>query len=312
MLSYSRIIQQSYRLTMRNPVLWLFGLFVVGGFNLNFLHFQHIPARQVSQSLNPIDVVAFFADHPELLALLSFSLLLFSLLSVVITNWCRIMLVLAVDQILKTKFLDVREQMGKSKYSLAPVIQVSLGTTFLTVVVAAALILPPFFVTNNPELQTILWAAAAVLFVPIAFAISCINIFTTYFVILFKQRLWPALNLGTDFFVSRWTQILGLTLLLMIIYVVCFFVGVAFIYVVRAIFDLVFGQIGRFSILSLSAMIVLPSVIENIAVWLLLSMLSVFINTALLLLFLELITPIESEEAVLQKVPAVSSAGINQ
>ncbi len=41
MLSYSRILRQSYFITVRQPVLWLFGLFVFGGFNINFLHFGH-------------------------------------------------------------------------------------------------------------------------------------------------------------------------------------------------------------------------------------------------------------------------------
>jgi hypothetical protein len=306
MLSYSRIVQHSYKITIRNKVLWLFGLFVVGGFNLNFLNFQDIPIRNVRHELNVHELIIFFYTHPQTLAAVSFSLLVFSLFSLVVTNWSRIMLVLLVESLLKTKFPELREQISKSIYSLSSVVKISVGTTFLIVVAAAGLFLPPLFITQNPQLQMVLFILATLLFLPIAFAISCINIFTSFFVILFKQKLSSALNLGTDFFVSRWTQILGIFLVIMAIYVVCFFVGVSVIYILKVLFEALFDQLDGFTILPFSVIILVPKIFSSLLLWMLLGILNVFINTALLLLFLELITPVEFEEKVLQAQPAVS------
>ncbi len=306
MLSYSTILRQSYNITIRHPALWLFGLFVAGGFNLNFLQFQDVPARHIREYASVNELAGFFSSHPATLATFSISILIFSILGLVVTNWCRVMLVLLVEGILKTKFIEVREQMAKSKYALVPIIKLSLGTTTLIVIAALGLFTPAFFLSSNPQIQAFLWVAAAALFLPVLFALSCVNIFTTYFIILHKQKLSTALNLATDFFVSRWVQILGLTLLLMALYTACFFMGVSLIYLVKLLFRAIFEQ---FTNLEVSAIILISNLVSNILIWLLLAILNVFINTALLLLFLQLNTPVEYEEKVVRQVPVVSPAG---
>lgn len=298
MLSYSGIIRQAYQITIKNPILWLFGLFVAGGFNLNFLQYQNVPARQLSQSLNWKDVLLFLQSHPGALATLSLSLLLFSLLGLVITNWCRVMLVLVVDKILKTKFPEVWEQAVNSKKSLWPVIKISVLTSLLIVLAGLALFLPPLLFGSHPQLQLILWVVAAVIFLPIIVAVSCINIFTTYFIILFKQKLPTSLTLGTDFFLAHWTQILGLAIIVGAIYLVGFFIGVSTIYILRQLFGLLF-----------SANIWIPTAVANVLIWLLLGLLNAFINTALLLFFLQVITPVENEEKTIEKAVMASAAG---
>ena len=150
------------------------------------------------------------------------------------------MLVLMVERVLKVKVPDIYKDVIKSKHSLYPVLQISLGTTFLIVIVAAGLFVPPLFITQNPQLQVILWILASVLFLPIVFALSCTNIFTVFFVVLLKQKLPQALSLGTDFFFSRWTQILGLMMLLIVIYIACFFVGLSIIGIFKLFFDGIF------------------------------------------------------------------------
>jgi len=301
MFSYSRILKDAYHITLGFPVLWLFGLFVLGGFNVNFLHFQDIHTKELIEHVQVKELLSYFINHPDILATVSFSILLLSVFGLVITNWCRIMLVLVVDDILKKKALDIRSQIVRSKFSVFPVIKMSLFTTFFICVVGAVLFLPPLFVVQDIQLRTILWSVGAVLFVPIVFTISCVNIFTTYFVILFKQKLSHALNLATDFFLSRWSQILGLAVALMAVYLLTFFVGVSIIYILKVVFRLIFEELTPYTIFSVSAIILIPNIVANILIWLLLAVLSVFFNTALLLLFLELITPIEFEEKLFQK-----------
>ena len=307
MVSYSNIIKRSYLLSIQNPVLWLFGLFVLGGFNLNLLNFQNIPARQLIELRSIQQWLIFFQAHPTILAGLSFSLLIFSLLGSFLTNWSRIMLALVVQSLLKTKFPQLDEQVKKSQRPLSPVIMISLLTALLMVIVASGLFLPQLLFADNPQLQMLLWAFGAVVFLPLAFVVSCINIFTTFFVVIYGQGLGKALTLGTDFFVSRWTEILGLVGVLVLIYCVCFFVGVSLLLALRATWN---GVFTVFPILGLSAIMVIPKAISALLLWLLLAILSVFINTSLLLLFFELTTPVEVEKASAQEVTAVSAAPI--
>lgn len=301
MFSYTNILRKAYSITAHFPVLWVFGLFVIGGFNLNFFQFQDLPARHFLEHIPVRELLMFFENHPQKLAGICFSILVFSGASLIATNWSRVMLVLLTRSVLDRNLPNLIEQVPPSRFFIQPVVAVSLFTTSLIVIVASVLFIPPYFI-QNPELQTILWSGGVVLFLPIAFAISCINIFTTFFIVLFKQPFAKALNQGTDFFVSRWTQILGIVLLLLILYIFCFFVGISVILIVQNFFRLVLESFQGFHILGESAIIWLPRLLSALAVWMLLAILNVFINTALLLLFLELVKPIEAENA---KLPAV-------
>ncbi len=305
MLSYSSILRQSYNITLRNRVLWLFGLFVAGGFNLNFLRFQNIPAKDISDFVNIHELAGFFSSHPVALATLSISILIFSILGLVATNWCRVMLVLVVESILKTRFAEVYDQAVKSKYPLWTIIKVSLITSTVIVFASLALLLPPLFISSNSEVQIFLWIGSCVLLLPIIFLLSCLNIFTSYYVIIYKVNLSKALNLATDFLASKWVEILGLALLLIVIYFVCFFVGVSFIYLLKLLFN---GLLEQFTNFDVSAIILISNLISNIMIWLLLGVLNVFINTALLLLFLQINTPVEHGEKVVEQVPAAYPA----
>jgi len=295
MFSYSSILRQAYHITVKYPILWLFGLFVIGSFNLNFLNFQNIPLRRVTRHENFHMVLDFFQTHPEVLAAISISVLIFSILGLIVTNWSRIMLVLAANEVVEKKSLQLPLQIKKSWRFLAPVIKISLGTTSLIVVCGLGLFLPPLFLTHNQQLQELLWIMGAAVFIPIVFAVSCVNIFTTFFVVVLKQKLSKALDLGTDFFLSRWTKILGLVMALVVIYAVGFFVGVSVIYFLKLLFRLLFEQ---FTALPFSVTIWIANAIATVLIWALVAVLNVFFNAALLLLFLQLITPLEAAQKV--------------
>src|SRR5579864_1765167 len=101
MFSYTDILKKSYLITRNFPILWVFGFFVVGGFSLNFLHFADLPARQFSGPFSWGGAGLYFQAHPMALAALSFSVLVVSVGGLLLTNWCRIMLVLLTQGILE-------------------------------------------------------------------------------------------------------------------------------------------------------------------------------------------------------------------
>jgi hypothetical protein len=296
MLSYSQIVKTSYSLTIKNPFLWLFGLFVVGGFNLNFLYFQDIPLRNLQSQVSGMELLQYFETHPGVLAALSALTLVVTFGLLVLTNWCRIMLTLTTQELINSKQANLTEQLKKSPKHLIPVVKVSVLTSALMFVVVVGLLGAPFWLVKQPGSQSFLWTVGIVFLIPLAFTISGINIFTAFYIVLFKQPLGKALNLATDFFVANWAKILGLSAVLTVIYSACFAVGTGLFYLVRVMgnFLLLYG--GQFGILHFSAMILVSKGLAGVFLWGLLAGLNVFFNTALLFLFLQLNTPVESSK----------------
>jgi len=296
MLSNTAIIQKAYRSAIYNPALWLFGLFVVGGFNLNFLHFQNIPLRKVFLENNPQDIALYLQTHPGALAFASATVLFFTLIGLVVTNWSRIMLILLGRQVLEAKPIAFKQSLRETKNSLAGIIKISLLTSALMCITAAVLIVPTLWLPMENPLRLLLLEASVVVFLPLAFTISCINIFTGFYLVLYKIPLNKALNSGTDFFISSWARILGLVLVLIIIYLASFAVGVSVIFLAKEILRLGLLVLVKFHILPLSAIILMLKTISTFLFWFLLSGLSVFFNQALLILFLDLSKPIENPD----------------
>lgn len=305
MFSYSRIIKDSYRLTLENPVLWLFGLFVAGGFSLNFLHFVNLPVEELKTQHSLSEVLSFIQGHPGILAGLSISILFFSVLGLVLTNWAKVVLILSTLSIIKDKRLELSKQIRLSQQPLGGVIKVSLFTSALILVVAGVFLATPFWWLENSSYQIMFWTLGAVIFVPLAFAISCVNIFTTYFMVVYGLNFRKGLNLGLDFFFTKWSSILGLAVILMVIYSVCFAAGIAFISLVQILLEAFNSQLGIWGI---SAIILISKVASGIFLWLLLAGLNVFFNASLLMMFLDLNTPIKDEKAKLTEEIAVSPA----
>ncbi len=309
MFSYSTIIRKAYISSKNNPRLWLFGLFVVGGFNLNFLQFQNIPLRRMVVENQPAELFNYFQARPGVLAAISAAILLFTVFGLVVTNWSRVMLILLGQQALENHPQDIKVSARESKKSLMGVIKISLLTGALMCVVAVVLIVPTLWLPMENPLWILLLEASVVVFLPLAFAISCINIFTAFYLVLHKMPLNKALNCGIDFFVSVWPKILGLVAVLMVIYLGSFALGISVIFLAKEILRLLLLILVRFHILPLSAIILMLKTISTVLFWFLLAGLSVFFNQSLLVLFLELSKPIENPEykKEIEPVPAAVS-----
>lgn len=306
MFSYAKIIKKAYWLALQNPILWLFGLFVVGGFNLNFFHFQNVQLDELPGRFSVPQIFSYFSIHPGILALASLVVLAVSIAAIVVTNWSRAMLVLSTQSLVEDKHANLPKQWAKSKKLIRPVIYVSLLTAIFMVAVAGGLLLPPLFI-KDLHAQILFWLFAAILLMPLAFTISCINIFTTFYVVIFKKAPAEALQLGTDFFLVNWVKILGLTAVLGIIYLAFFVMGVSVIYLIRTLFYSLVQSYFGFNVFALSAIIIVRLVLF-VGLWLFLGVLSAFFNVALLLLFLDLNTSTKFEEKQMELKPATANS----
>jgi hypothetical protein len=293
MFSYSDIIKEAYAITKRYPLLWLFGIFVIGTFNLNFLSFLSLPPG-LTHRMDIHQVAMYFQQHPGRLAFLSFSVLWISLLSLLLTNWSRLMLLLATQSIIEKKHFELGSEVKNSRKFLWPVIKISILTSVFMLAVVAVLAAP--LAVDDVALQNALWAMGIVIFFPLAFSISCLNIFITMNVVVLRLPLKKSIAAGTDFFLANWTQILGLSVLLVAIYFVGFAVGVGFLAVIKLALRFGLYALSDWGFLQFSAIFIIIKALGTILFWLLLGGLNVFFNTALLLFFLKKITPVKAEE----------------
>jgi hypothetical protein len=92
----------------------------------------------------------------------------------------------------------------------------------------------------------------------------------------------------------------------MVVYTACFAVGVALSSLVEAAWGLA-GVFGNFQI---SGIIWIGRVVTGIFLWGLLAGLNVFFNTALLLLFLQLVTPLDDSKEKAEKLVAAPAAPV--
>jgi hypothetical protein len=129
--------------------------------------------------------------------------------------------------------------------------------------------------------------------------------------VVFKKTTGAAFNLGTDFFITNWPGILGLTVVLAVIYSACFAAGVVLIYLLKFILVSVVRVLPGLDASEFALIHFGIRMLTGLILWLLLAGLNVFFNTSLILLFLELITPIKTEEKAkapqMVPAPAISS-----
>lgn len=312
MVSYYTIVQNAYRITRQHAVLWVFGLFLISSLSLMLL-FLDIP--QVSSSDIQLEFWRFeyrLLESPLLLLGVFAGTIVLGIAAMAAVNCSRISLITYIHKVTETKYPpEFGELVADSRRFFYPVSLVSFFTTLTLVVVALGLLLPPFFLVHNTALQTLLWLLALTVFLPVAMTIVSINIFTSYYVVVFRQTVPRALNQATDFFVAHWTSILGMLAVMAAVYVVVYFVGVSFLYAFRTLGLELYGIVAGWNGETVSLVRTALQTMSGLGLWFMLAFLNAFFQTALLLLFFELNTPIKFEEPekVRKLMPSSASTG---
>lgn len=309
MFSYTEILKKAYYITRENALLWFFGLFVIGGFSLNFLHFVKLANFERQMPFSWADSFLYLQYNPLILAALGFGAVCVFAAVLFLTNWLRIIIISLTLCIIDKKPVELLKRIKLSGRFIVPFIKVSLLTSLLMILVAVALLGAPLWSSLDFSAKILLWILASFIFVPLAFTILSVKIFTGFFVVLFKHDFQTALNLATDLYISNWIKILGLGLILGVIFLAGSAGGGLIVFLGRLIerYLLLFG--GGLGFFGNSAIIFAVRGLTAAFLWLILAFTNIFFNTSLLLLFLKLVTPIKTEEKAeakhLEVFPAV-------
>lgn len=300
---YTDILNQAYRLTKSNVYLWLFGMFAIGGFNLNFFYFRNF----FSAGEEPLRFtlwISYLTEHPGKLVVFILTLLVAIVFSFVLSSWSRIMLILWGKSLLEKKYASSEDEIKKSKKLLWPVVQVGVITSLFMLAVAAAFALPMLF--SHQLSQNLVGVLAVSMFLPLAFTIFCINIFTIMHVVVLRMPVRRAFNAGTDFFVVNWTNFLGLILVLITINFGIFTAAAGLLSLLKIILVQVLGIFQYWDFLQFSSGFIIIKALVVMLLWLLVGGLNAFFYTAILLFFLKKITPVQDEKK--EEVPQIDPA----
>jgi hypothetical protein len=310
-MTYASILKLAYTITINHPRLWFFGLFLVGGFNAVLL-------TSLGNSLEGLESYVMFASlvtEPSTASVILMSIILV-LFSIIISNILRIILVAMVMWVLRGD-QELSAQLGlaqawvnllpdfdpkKSKLQLKMIIHRSFKATLIASICANIFLFlaviaigsPQFIISGGTGAQSLF--VLAILFLPLSFFALYINLFPPYFTILFGNTIRDSFRLAHDLLVSKWKEIIGFVVVLMVVYSLGFTVVFSVVHYMRNVFSYgleIFAHLG----FSSQSVIISPVRIGGAALaWLLLAVLNVFSNVALLILFINLLKPVNDEQ----------------
>ena len=310
-MTYASILKLAYTITINHPRLWFFGLFLVGGFNAVLLN-------SLGRSLEGLQSYSFFTAfilEPSRVSFISLSIAII-LFGIIVSNILRISLVAMVVRILRgDDALSAQLGFAKTWLKLLPdfdpkqdnlplkmIIKRSFKSTLMASICANIFLFlaviaigsPQVVISGGAGIQSLF--VLAILFLPLAFFALYINLFPPYFTILFGNSIRDSFRLAHDLLVSKWKEIIGFVVVLLVVYSLGFTVVFSIVHYMRNVFSYgleIFSHLGFFS----QSVIISPVRIGGAALaWLLLAVLNVFSNIALLILFINLLKPVTDEQ----------------
>lgn len=305
-MPYSRILKLAFTLTINHPRLWFFGLLLVGGFNAVLLHILGVAS---SGSDATVAFVRIFDIETQSGLLIAAGVIV--IIGIVISNVARIIVIHSVlktlnaergpRDFLKLEWLEQIADFDDSKQIPASaVVRRSLVSTIVASVCANLFIVAAIAVIGSPQLLfsthglrfSVITLA---LLLPLSFLALCINLFPPYFSIIFNRSIPDSFRLAYDLLVKKWQEIIGFMIVLLVIYCIGFSIVFTVSQYVQSAVQYIFEIFAHLGFFSISA-IISPVRTSGIVVsWLLLAVLNVFANISVLLMFIYLMKPSDSE-----------------
>lgn len=312
-IDYWSIIRRSFKLTIAHPLLWLLGLFLAGGFNANFFYLLNLRLHWRDGGDSLIDWAQYHINHSSHVIIASIVALGVIVLTVLVVNWAKTTFILQASNILQLKRLGQNPSIGdygisqsivESRRYLKPVIAMSLFTLACMVLLTGVLGGTPKLLFES---RGAVWLIAALIFTVLIWFFSCLNIFATFFIIFYQRSFRSSLNLAWDLILSHWQPILELSLLLMIVYILCFFGGGSLVFLLKLMSEGALLSISRLGLVAGPVIFAFTTLLSALLLWLWLAAVNTFFNLCLLLLFTELVKPPHHPEfqSLTAELPAV-------
>lgn len=291
-MNYKVIFLKAYLLTTRNPVLWMFGLFLSSGFNLNIFYALVSDRSGViwEAMRNSIQ------GRPLLIGISGVS----AVVVFVFLNYLKAWFISEAHEHIhpqgnKCKLCvkrEERQEWPKRFPDLSVVVKVLLASV-ITILASSLAAVPLNYLVISHSAPSLIGLTAVAGFIIIC-AIACWNSFAVFYIILHGQSFGSAARLSFDLLSMRTKQVFEFVFLLLIVYLVTVGIGSFLITMAQVKADW--------------SGLALPLVVSGKAVFGLLfgiwvAITNTFFNFALLLFFDQLVKPVEKEEVIPAVLP---------
>jgi hypothetical protein len=309
-MDFAALFRRAYLTTINNPALWLFGLFLTSGFNAHwFVLFNQLQFAVK----NPATLGREVLEHPADATLIIISLLATGAITLVVSNWAKILLFLHAAEILKLKrvmpgwrrasdavassvdpasptiFGLQKKLIHESQRYFWPVVGVSVLTGAMTIAVAIILFFPAGYLLRADQNQGIVLALAMALFTVLLLFISFQNIFATLFIILYQRGIRSALNLALDLIVTKWQHIAVFAVILLVIYGLGVSAAFGIVHLSRGPIAVGFAIASHANMTAAALLFGAEWILVSLLLLVWVALLNVFSNVALLILFNDLV-----------------------
>lgn len=236
---YTNILQKSYTLAIRNPVFWLFGFVMLGGFNLYLVNFFTLVPSEQWQVWSESFGLRLHSHPTGFLAAILAAVAIF-----VILNLVKIIFIVVVHKFLHTEKIMECDLCVRNKSQAEGIIPTPLPYfVWLIRVMIASILTIALTLGITLAINTVLSAqgynslAAVIINLLFVAVVTCVigtwNVFTGYFIVLHGLRFEAASSAAVDLITKHARRVAEFVILLSIIYTLAVLIGNAFFYVLR-------------------------------------------------------------------------------
>lgn len=232
-MRYLPILRTAYQITINNPVLWLSGLFLFGGFNFYVISFfASVTGDRLTSFMRLANDAVSLLPGDFSAAAVAVSVLF------VLFNLIKILFIVSTHRFLHTKPAEPECQLcaeqQSSDQSVAPprdlpywqwlwkVLAASLVTIFTNAVLLAITAMVVYRLSGHGEIFVHVNFALATLTVTLT---GAWNLFTNYFIVLHKMSFRSAVSSAIDLLTVKLGDVLGFILILGVVYALCAMLG---------------------------------------------------------------------------------------
>lgn len=294
MLPYKKLLKQAWQIVKTNRFLWLFGLFLFWGNIFNFIFSQSNDANQ-PVSPNVQDLTDWFNNHIGIALLLFFVMILFLVIMFVLNYRAKAGLILSVKAIVNKQPTGFKKELIAGKKYFWRLVGISL-LLILAMFLLGLVLGGPVILLLNAQLYfraAILGLFALIILLPLTILLSLMQTTAPLFTVLHDFGIRDSLNASFDLISQAWPVLLFYGFLLFCISIIGF-VGSIFSLSILSVPFVILSYFVYYKVgLTLAVLSASVGLIIGIIFFLIVqAILALYVQTAWVLAFLEIVKPI--------------------
>lgn len=235
---YFEVVKKAYELAVKNPWLWVFGLFIGGTLGLNLGSFNYAVPPQAAKDYvgwreSCQSVYSWVNSHPQEFALLASLVLVAAFILIVLSGLSKAAVIWATAKLKENEEVGFKKAVREGQRFLWPIVGLQLCITaafFILLGLFAAPVLYLFLEGAIGRAVVLLLLALVILF-PSSVVFIFLHRYGPIFIVLYRQRISQALQLSFNLLRQKVRESLILA---------AFLIGISMLFLLGLTFLLIF------------------------------------------------------------------------